>query len=466
MSEVNFNYMYFENHTTRHVIGDSNPPTNNSSLNPPYAPPSNWSSENSFDITIPYNPDGTINVAALLDKLHKMLYWASQGDQMDYNSILDITSFVMNIAGVWSQLKAQGAAGQVEQFLNLPANSQGQSILQIVANDGIPAMIYGTWYKTNGDQAATQAFANQLISTLQNLSGNSDIVSGMLQEAETIGNPNKLSGWMNQNPAANLSFDDFAFNTALTWETDFSEDNNTPNYLDSWRSLEIQDLMSQPGVAKNPFLEYMLIMYILMNENGDIQTQIAGRGNLMNTMANALGDLAKQMNSQWTAGNFDKNSAQSFYNELQQLESLSQDKRFSSIVSQIKQVFDDLTSTNSQIMVQDPQNPKGPQISIGQLYKNITSGTTGYSWDDMANALNSLQPSSTQQGPTPAGFSALSNDLGQVTTSVTNASSAQGQIVQNLEGVNEQDLSFITATANEIVNANKVIVQNMGNAGN
>jgi hypothetical protein len=465
MSDINFSYPFQSTAPAphHHVVGAQ---VGDGQIDPPYAPPSDWSSENSFDISIPYNADGTIDVSALLDKLHKILYYANQGDQMDFNSILDITSYIMNIAGVWSQLKAQGAAGQVEQFLNLPMNKGGQSILQIVASDGIQAMIYGTYYKTNGDQAATQAFANQLISTLQNLAGNTDILNPILQQAEALGNPNALSDWMAKNPASQTTFDMFTFNTALTWETDFSMDDSSTADMDGWRSLEIQDILSQPGVAKDPFLAYILIMSILMNENGDVQTQIAGRGNLINTMATALGNFAKQMNSQWAAGKFDKTSAQSFYNELKQLETFSQDKRFSSIASQIKQVFTDLTDSSSQLKVNDPNNPTGPQISIGQLYQDITTGKGGYTWDSMATALNSLQPSATPDAPTPPGFSALSNDLGQVTTSVTNASSAQGQIVQNLEGVNEQDLSFITATANEIVNADKVIVQNMGTAGN
>lgn len=476
MSSTNFSYDFIRQiqafEAAHNVAATSSSRASaNDPLNFPYADPSDWSSETSFDTSIPTNPDGSIDVNALLDKLHKMLYYASQGDQMDFNSMLDITAYLMNIAKVMPQLKAQGADGQVEQFLNLPVGSTGQTLIQIIAQDAIPAIIYGTYYKSNGNAAETEQFAKQLISTLQGLSGNTHSLDPILQAAEAIGNPQALSAWMNDPKNQGLSFGDFTFEKALQWETDFSMNSSASPYMDDWRSEEVNSVLSSPDAKKNPFLEYILLMYILMNENGDIQTKIAGRGNLIKVMSNALGKEAAKLNSQWAAGHFTAASAQAFYQELQDLKGLSQDKRFTdSIGAQIGQVFTDMTDPNSQIKVPVPGGTPGQQMTLGQLFQNVQNHTN--SWDDMATALNSLAPSTIPSAPgqpvppTPPGYAAVTNDIGQITTSVTSASSAQGQIVQNLEGLSEQDLAFITATANEVINVNKVIVQNLGSAGN
>lgn len=473
MSNTNFSYDFIQQMQAHHVALQS-PPVGNGSLNFPYSDPSDWSSENSFDTSIPYNQDGTIDVNALLEKLRKMLYYSSQGDQMDFNSMLDITSYLMNIGGVWSQLKAQGADGQVQQFLNLPVNGSGQTLIQLLAKNATDAIIYGTYYKNGGDQAATQQFADQFIAALQGISGNTSILNPILQAAENIGNPQALSQWMNNPDNQGINFDQFTFTSSLAWEGDFSMNDDTPSYMDGWRGLEIQDALGQADATKNPFLAYILIMYILMNENGDLQTQIGGRGSLMDTMKKALGDKALGLNSQWASGNFTPDSAKGFFQSLQNLFALCHDQRFASIMPQIKQAYDDLTSPSSdpkggiQVTFIDPVTKKPVTENIGQLYQDINNPKSSYfgQWGLMAQGMNSLQPSTTPGVPTPSGFATLANDLGQITTSVTSASSAQGQIVQNEEGVNEKELAFITATANEVINAEKAITQNTGNAGN
>ncbi len=475
MSDINFSYEYIQQlqafEKARHVAAEqSHSVGDNDPLNFPYSDPTDWSSENSFDTSIPYNQDGTIDVSALLEKLRKMLYYSSQGDQMDFNSMLDITSYLMNIGGAWSQLKAQGAAGQVQQFLNLPVDSKGDTLVQLLAKDATDALIYGSYYKNGENQAATQQFANQFIAALQGISGSTSILNPILQAAENIGNPQALSQWMNNPDNQGMNFDQFTFTSSLAWEGDYSMNDDTPSYMDAWRSAEIQDLLGSADVKGNPFLAYILIMYILMNENGDTQTQIAGRGSLMDTMKKALGDKALGLNSQWASGNFTGDTAKSFFQGLQNLFALSHDQRFASILPQIKQAYDDMTSPNSPVQITFFDSIKGKNVteSVGQLYQDINDPKSAYfgRWDMMGLGLNSLQPSTSPGVPTPPGFSTLANDLGQVTTSVTSASSAQGQIVQNEEGVNEKDLAFITAAANEVINAEKAITQNMGNAGN
>jgi hypothetical protein len=476
MSNINFNYDFVAQAQAPQAAQS---PAANDPLNFPYAPPSGWSDENSFDISIPTNPDGTINVQALLDKLRKMVYYAQQGDNMDYNSMLDITAYLMEIAQVMPQLKAQGADGTVQQYLNLPIDDKGTTLAQMLANTALPAIIDGTFYKNGGDAAATQAFANQLLASLKELSGSTNILDPILQQAETL--VNGLPSWMNShtvNGKADMSFDDYAFQAALTWETNFTMPDTTGpdnySYTDEWRTEELNGIFSDPAVAKNPFLGLIMLMAILTDENSDIQTQIGGRGALVKAMTN-LGKLAQKLSSQWSAGKFTPDSAQAFFQELSQLNTLSQDKRFAGSISpQVAQVFQDLTNPNGQIMVTFTVATKDgnliKKIPIGELYQGFQNGT--YSAQNLTDGLNSLMPQTTPPAPgepvppAPAGFATIGNDIGQISTSVTSASSAQGQLIQNEEGLSEQDLSFITAAANSITKVNEAIVSNITKAGN
>jgi hypothetical protein len=85
--------------------------------------------------------------------------------------------------------------------------------------------------------------------------------------------------------------------------------------------------------------------------------------------------------------------------------------------------------------------------------------------------MNALQPSSNNVDPTnpsfptQPGYSTLSNLVQQVTNSITSKSTAVGQILQYNEGTFQKELSFIQATAEECVNVNKTINQNMAQAG-
>jgi hypothetical protein len=478
MSTLNFSYDFVTQMQAAQYIQVTQTASSsaNDPLNFPYSDPTDWSSETSFDTSIPTNPDGSIDVDALLEKMRKIAYYAQQGDPMDFNSMLDLTALMMKIGQVWPQLQAQGGASKVSQFLNLPVDSSGTTLAQLLANDAIPAIIYGTFYKNGGNADATQQFANQLIATLKNLSGNASFLDPLAQAAETLGNPQALSGWMSdpQN-RADMSFEDYTLTATLKWENDFTLPTATPatpySYMDAWRGEEIDGIMNDPEVKKNPFAAYIMIMYILMNENGDIQTQIGGRGALMNAMTN-LGNIAAKMNSQWSAGNFTQDSAKAFYQEIMNLTGLSKDNRFAkSIGPQIQQVLNDLTGSGSQINVTFMDGGKSVTIPLGQLFQGIQSGQ--YSWQNMADGLDSLQPSSTTPitpgqptPPIPPGFATLSNDLGQITTSVTSASSAQGQEIQAEEGLSEKDLSFISAGINAIINVDKVIIQNYSTAGN
>ncbi len=449
----------------------------------PYADPGDWSNEQSFDTSIPYNADGTVNVKALEEELHKIMYYSANGDQMDYNSQLDIAAMVMNIAGVWGKLSSADQSA-ISQQLNTPIN--GVPFLQKVAPDIIQTLIHGYFYKNCSSDPNigqdTINFAQNLINTLQQLSGRSGIVDPLLSAAENYGNVGNLTAWMKStiDPTTgkrDLTFDDFSFMQAIQWETDFSMSSDTNGFFALQRHNEIQSIFDQYGDKHNPMYIYMLLLSILTSENGDIQTQISGRGALLGTITNAFGNAVQSLTSSWQGMNFTEATAQAFFQKIYDLQTLAQDKRFSSIAPQINKIFNDFFSTTDGVKIPDPKNP-GKQITIGQFYQNIRNNIPGYSWNGEASGgllikglvqeLNDLAPTSDLMPPPPASpsYTQISGDLGQLSTTITNSSQVQQQVAQDLEGLNEKDLAMLTAAFNAIVDPEKVFTQNMASAGN
>lgn len=427
----------------------------------PYADPSDWSKGTSFDTNIPYKSDGSIDIEALLEKIRRILYFSNQGDPMDFNTQLDLVAFLMNIAGVWGAIKNQGGAAAVDNLLNMHYGKSGKSLLEELSPDMIESLIHGYFYKHGGDQNATAQFANAVINKLRELmGGGADFLKSLLDNAENLNS--SLSQWMKEhtkNGKPDLTFDDFAFVQAFKWEEDFAMNPDAIDYLNACRHQEIDRLTA--GI-KDVFMLYMALMMVLTGETGDLQTQIGGRGDLLDTMSKGIGALSKKLLSEWTGGKFTGDSVKEFFQTLFNLEKLCKDKRFASIFSAVDKVFKDFTDPKSGLSVKDPVT--GKDITLGELYQKIQSGEPGYSWDTMATALNSLAPSTGYPPITPPGFSEASNDFNSIVNQVTNASTVQGQMIQNLEGVSEKQLAMITAGLNNFVQPNKVIVQNMAAA--
>ncbi len=439
-----------------------------------------WTTGTSFDTSIPYNSNGTINIQAMLQKLHDILYYSANGDQMDYNSIMDATAYIMNIGAVWGQMSSSDQA-QVSGYLNMSVS--GVPLINIITQIGIPAVIEGTYYQNDGNQSETLAFAQNFVNELDSISQGCPLLSPLAQYANSLYGPNgsTLEGWMNDPintyNAQTKNFDEFAFNQALNWETAFSYNSGDAAFFNSWRSLELNDQLS--GVT-NPFEAYIIIMSILENEGGDLQTTIAGQGNLTNYLSTPMGNNAKEIANAWSAGSFTGSTAQTFYQEMMELSKFAQNSAVSSIAPQIDAIFESLTNPasasqiNSTITIDGTSTP----ITLGQLFQDITTGTSiginGYvpTWSDMATAMNNLQPSTSNGGsndnpsfPSQPGYTTLSNMVQQVTNSITSKSSAIGQIMQNDEGVSEKDLTMLQAGFEEFVNTEQAITQNMAQAG-
>jgi|GEM_PF-6093191 len=442
-------------------LGGANP-DHRGGLDFPYADPNDWSDGISFDTNIPRLPDGSVDVNALLERLRKILYYSNQGDPMDFNSQLDLVAFLMNIAGVWGELNSQ-QKGQIDQFLHTPYGKSGKSLIEQLSPDMIESLIYGYFYKHGGDKKGTEEFAKNLIDKLgELLGGGADFLGPLFDHAQQIGNTSALDAWMKQhikNGKPDMDFDDFAFLQAFKWELEFSMNPESEAYFNEIRHNEIEELTKN---VKDVFLLYILLMMILVGENGDLQMQIGGRGNLINALTKGLGALGKKIYSQWTGGHFTGDSVKEFFENLYKLEALCKDKRFGSLQDTVDKVFKDFFDAKNGITVKDPVT--GKDTTLGELYQKIQSGAAGYSWDTMATALNNLAPSTQYPPVTPPGYTEITNDMGTIVNAVTNVSTVQGQIMQNLEGINEKDLALLTAGFNSVTNLNKIAVQNMSAA--
>src|SRR3954470_11147844 len=70
----------------------------------PYGPKDSISNNQTWGTTIPYLPNGKINVTALIQQINKLFTWATNGDQADFNTQLDMYALFRNVGAVWGDL--------------------------------------------------------------------------------------------------------------------------------------------------------------------------------------------------------------------------------------------------------------------------------------------------------------------------------------------------------------------------
>jgi hypothetical protein len=447
-----------------------------SGMNFPYFTPTSgdsntqWSSGTKFDISM-YNRDGTLlSTRQLIDRYNAILQYSANGETMSYNSIMDATAFLINIGNVWNQLPADEQA-EVTKLLKLPIkgpNGGQTTLVDIVAQIGIPSVIEGTYWSSNGNRVKTLRIAQNLLSTLNNTG--CSLLNPLLNKTNLILGPGGLTllNWMDSNPPDKMSFNQFALESAFKWQDAFACNSGAADYLNSIRSMELDYLLAG---HTDPFTMYIIIMYVLMNQTNDSQTAISGQGHLTNYLSVPMGNNAREIANAWSACNFDATSAKQFYDKILALEAFSGNRSIASIKPQIDDFYKALTDPKNATQI-DVYTDKLGSTTLAKLYQAAQGTAPGSKeWQDLAAGMTSLKPAvpnidpNNPTVPIQPGYTTLSNLVQQVSNSITSKSTAVGQILQYNEGLFEKQLSFIQATAQCIVNVNKGILQNMHQAG-
>lgn len=151
--------------------------SNGTNYNLPYGPKDPISNNQTWGTGIPYNADGTININALVQQINKLFTWATNGDQADFNTELDMYALFRNVGAVWNQLGSKGQQ-EIGQIFGATLGAGGPSVLAAMANDIIKSIVGGTYYQAleKGEtpqqaEADAQAALNGMIGDLSNLVG-------------------------------------------------------------------------------------------------------------------------------------------------------------------------------------------------------------------------------------------------------------------------------------------------------
>lgn len=460
------------------------------------------SGENVYSANIPYNKDGSIDFTALYLRLQQLIKYAINGDQADYNSMLNIAAMLMNIGHVWSQLNPQ----QQQSISTLLSPSVFSTKMQ---GDMLQALIYGTFYANNGNQAATQSAVQALLAQMSQAFGGIPVFSYMLSQAQFLGNTDNLNSWMYDHTIqsgpnkgqADKSFAGFVFLQTMQWEADFSYTNSsdTSNAVLNEMNSDLMNTILH-GVT-NPWEILALLFCNVFCASGlpDYMTQIAGNANLTNAVS-AVGKQAQALLAMFNnnAGKFTTFAqAQAFFQGVNNLNTLANgDLRISGTIgSATSQLCNDIcgdpTTGAGSIQVSYtfvvPPN-EGPlsgttqtvNVPIGELYDGAANQTP-ISVSNSAgtftvtptqagflSSFNALAANASVPGTSivPAGYTQIETDMGQTQTSVTAKSSAVGQVVSNLMSIVQKFEALITAIGNSITQPIKTMTTASGSAGN
>jgi hypothetical protein len=435
------------------------------------------SNENIYSANIPHNSDGTINFNALYTQLEQLIKYAINGDQADYNSQLNIAAMLMNIGNVWSQLSPQDQQ-HITNLLN-PAN--GPSLLSEMSPDMLRALIYGTFYANNGDRANTTSAVSDLIRQMQQAFGGIPVFANFLASAQELAAPSQLNLWMaqhtNADGTADLSFAGFVFLQTRKWESDFSymNSNDSSNAMINEMNTGLINTLLD-GVT-NPWeiVEILFCSFFCNSGLPDYMTQIAGSANLTNAVTN-VGKDAQSVQAFFNAnaGKFTWAQAQTFFNDVSNLNALGNgDLRIAGTIgSATNQLYNTVYNPKSSVQVQYTVPGSTPptvlNIPIGELYQSALTGarivnpSNGKVYGpctqaDFLTALNSLSANSGSSSITPAGYTQIQTDLGQVETAVTAKTSAVGQVTSNLMATVQKFEALLTAIGNSITQVEKTM---------
>lgn len=464
----------------------------------PYGPKDPISKNQTWGTSIPYNADGTININALIQQINKLFTWATNGDQADFNTQLDMYALFRNVGAVWGQL---GTTGQQEiaQIFGATLGAGGPSVLTAMANDIINSIVGGTYFQAiqKGEtpqqaEAAAQAVLNGMISDLSNLIGQSG--QGPTFLLPFLGAANSLNSfgvqkWLNSLPSGMTDIT-FMMEQAFQFEADFSMNAQNTQATNQQMHDWINDLIAglPPGEAL-----ILLIIVVMMSMNGDQQVQLAGKANETDALTKAIINPLHGLQSSWNTneGNWTPTTLQAFYNQLASLEgvvgngsTLPGDMRFQADQASINQLYNDFNGANSSmtVMVKWPSDPDiSANIPVGLVYAAVASGQDlifngndyGKITMDGSNGSQNFctlmdQISMNQANPSivPPSFTQANSDLSTAINAGSSQSQAVGTAVQSLQQVIDKFESLITSILQDNLNMEKTTTQAMSSAGN
>jgi hypothetical protein len=447
-----------------------------------------------FDTSIPRCPDGSIDRDGLIQRFYRLLFYSMQGDSMDYNTLLDIFAFIINISGVWQEIKSEDK----DAIQNILLITMGQSHFSNVLADAIiPAVIHGFFYKNGQIEdlvAKTTEFADKVNSVIQ-IFASCPIVEPLKDKiTSTI---KELPDWMASHikhstltlsrDVADKPFDIFLLETMSDWQTKCALNTSITErggLLEQMQECVITRLKKINPITPDPSPRFLAFKDFLIEKTNDLQIQLASRAYLLDAITNGLGDPTKTISSLWSKGEFTEASMKTFYSNLNELGrvcgltidpatgKLTQgpgDVRFANLAEQIAPLYKDfmaLKEADGGIEVEITSTKR--KVTLGELYKECIETISADVWGTLVDAVNGLYPNLGNPSATPPtnpftspNYTRISADVASIPVAITNTSTTQGQEMQGLEGICEKFLALITAICNSYLDQLKKAQQNM-----
>ncbi len=319
----------------------------------PYGSADPLSGNQTWGTGIPYLPNGQINMSALIQQINKIFTWATNGDQADFNTELDMYAMFRNIGAVWGQLGAQGQA-EINQTFSATLGAGGPSVLNAIAKDVINAIVGGTYYQNSNNEGDAQKALNDVIADLSNLTGQgASFLTPFLNAAKNM----NVQTYLNSLPS-NLTMTTFMEEQVFQFEADFSMNSNSTQATNQQMSDWINDLTAGLPVGLELII---LIIVVMISMNGDQQVQLTGKANETNALTNGVIDPLNSVQSQWNSnqGKWTASSIAAFYNSLSGVQfivggnsngtTILGDARFQPDQSSVNQLYNDFNGTGTDI---------------------------------------------------------------------------------------------------------------------
>jgi hypothetical protein len=425
-----------------------------------------------FDTSIPRNPDGSIDVQALVRKMHDLLYYMYHGDCSNFNIYTALAGFLTNVAGIWDQLSGEDKAS-FNNIMNQSPSVGGKSLGQILAE----SVIYGKFFNLEKDDKALFEFIDKLISKLDGK--DNPFIKDFLESIKKV--RDGFAGWKETH--MNMSFKDFLRQQSLV-NAAFGRSNEMYNLFDSIMHSKMQEL---EAIAKgDPFLLFYLILMLLFENDSNYQTQISGVGKVLEKLdklgsqAGDLGTIFQEISQraktdsttkdfQETFGLIKKfmDGAQAFCEEFKN------DPRLSSSFAELKDSFNHLFSKNPGEGLttgykdqdgnnQSPYLKNGRDATLGEYFDDVKDTFDPATQEKFARTFQTLccpgkvdpsktNPSTGQPYPPPIGrhYTQLTADIQAFSKAPLNMNSTLTIKMEDIKATSEQYGALLTKFAKE-----------------
>ncbi len=347
--------------------------------------------QDTFDTSIPRNADGSIDINALIRKLHDLMYYMYYGDCSNFNIYTATAGFLTNIAGVWNELSDEHKALFNKTMGSVPNNSSGKSLGEILAE----SVIYGKFYQFKGNDILLSKFIDDLKSKLEGI--DSPFIKNFLDGIKKV--ERNLPAWEQTHITPEgqwlVSFDEFLKGQALV-NASSGKSEEMYNLFDAIMRAKIQEL---EAIAKgDPFMLFYLLLMLLFEQNDNYQVEIAGVGKTLEKLGD-LGDQAADIGllfqricQKFEMDNVSYEDNLEIFDMIKEFmsktksfcEEFKSDPRLTSSFSEISDAFDHLFSTDPEkgllAVTNDDliafKKPDGSTGTFADYFNSITNNST------------------------------------------------------------------------------------------